>query len=285
MLEIIYLYEEIWEIYSELWFLELQGMKDDVGFIRLVKLLGECLKKEDLLFSNLIRKYKYDYDKIIGVIMNNREIDNDDVRKRLYDYVVMYKMVYSKSINNYKSIDKLNRLYMSGFRNMYLLYFSYLEEFINIEIDDRNKALLLNLKYMESFYNHDMESVLVMNNFNVPINNYVDIDVVDSIVNLSYGMDEVKANYIDILLGLVVDILDINDDEYDKNRDTVMRYQCMFRACSCLIGDDEFENIGVLKLLFDRVNDNNRKSCELIISMINNRYKDMERVRRLSLNR
>lgn len=283
MVEIVCLYEEIWEIYSKLWLLELQGMKDDTSFNNLVELLNECINKENDLFNNLIKTNKYDYDKIIDMIMSNNDIYNEDIKKRFYDYVMVYKIVYSKNINNCKDIDKLNRLYMFGFRNMYLLYFSYLEEFIDKEMDVKVKAELLNLKYIEAFYNHDMESMLMINNFNVPINNYVDIDVVDSLVNLSYGMEEIKANYTDIIMGIVVDMLEILDNDYYDKIIFLIKNQCMFRACSSLISDDDFEKIDILKLLFERINNDNKKSAELIISMINNRFNDMERVKRISL--
>lgn len=290
MEEIINLYEEIWEISCELKLLELQGRNNDECFKKLVDEFKKCLVLERKLIDRLVKDYGYDYDKIVDMILNSKDIIDDSVRKRMYDSVTLYKLLYDERLNINDGLSRMNKLYNSCFKNMYLMYFSFLQEFIDREIDGNKKLSLLDLKYYESYFNHDMESVLVLNNFNVPVDNYIDLDIANQLANLSNGMDEVLANYVDIILGIVCEILDVNDSSYDDNVELVriVKNQCMFRACLSLISEDELKMISeeINRIINSKNNGSNKNSVKLINSInsiINMRMRDKERVRRLSL--
>ena len=143
------------------------------------------------------------------------------------------------------------------------------------------------MKYYDAFFNHDMESVLILYNFNIPIFNYVDLDIAGQLADLDNGIDEVVVNYIDIILGLVFEILDIKDVDYNDSSQFIclVKNQCMFRACLSLISEEDYMIISdeIKKIMDSKINVENKNSVKLINSIINMRNKDRERVRRLSL--
>jgi len=275
---------DIWNIFRELELLELQGKKNENDFRELIDKLNKFILLEKKLIEDMVKKYNYNYDLVMDLILNNSDID-DNVKKRLHDCIIMYK--FDKGIRDKTYEYKLNKLYSSCFKNMYLLYFSNLQEFIDNEIDYNRKIGLLDLKYYDSYFNCDMESILILYNFNVPAVSYVDIDIAGQIANLSNGMDDVIAIYLDIILGFVFDILDIKDRDYCDNNGLVclIKNQCMFRACLSLISEEHYMMISdeIKKIINSKMNDENKNSVMLVNSIINMRNKDRERVRRLSL--
>lgn len=168
MEELLLLYYEINNIYLELYKLELSKNKDNAMFIEFVNLLKEKIDEEKNLVKEIIDDNEDMYDYLYEI---DKEVDTA-FAKRVSDYI-RFNNDLNMEIESDDDIDRINytKLYIICSRNIFLIYMSFLQECI--EIDDELRERLLNFKYCNSFINHDVENSLVMNNFSVGKENYV----------------------------------------------------------------------------------------------------------------
>ena len=163
MKEIMALYYEINNIYLELYKLELSGNKDSADFFELVSLLKEKIMDEKELFDKM--KGTYDCSKI-----DVSKLDSP-YAKRFADYATFS---YDTGIdiedeNTKEKVDVSNyaKIYKACSQNLFLIYLSYLQELLDMDYYSSLRDKLLNYKYFNSFLFHDVESVLIDNNFNI----------------------------------------------------------------------------------------------------------------------
>lgn len=277
------LYCEIKLLYIQLCELENSSKKEESLYISLVDLLKNKINEENNLIKELINYYNNDIYKVY------RLVDTSDIRKRLLDSINMYEC-----INGDNTLDKdemleqmrLDRLHISCYRGMNLIYYSFLQEYIDLGMCSDIKESLLKIKYDNSFNNHDMESELVNNNFNIPRVNYIILNLV--VDTLRIENNEILLDcFAERILTSLVDILNIKDIDYSDNKKKVLSInnQCILRAGLVMLKDNDYmELVDEMNDIINRYSSSdNSISISIVNSILGNRIKDRERVRRLSL--
>lgn len=288
--EILRLYYEINSIYLELYKLELNGKKDSIEFIELVNFLREKIEKEkklfDLFYNNL--------DENLSCSILD---DEEPFAKRINDYMNFYDALnipISEEDDEDTIVEKTYdiqyaKLYKSCSRNIFLIYLSFLQEYIDMDDFSYLRSKMLSFKYYNSFINHDVESCLVDLNFEVAEVNYVnlyiiaetlgiDIDICDNLI-LDCFKDSIEIT--------VNQILSINDSDYgnDNVRAMSINNQSMLRAALSLMSKSEYakNKDWMFELINSLTNDNNTIGLNIINSIISGMDKDKSRVKKISL--
>jgi len=295
MEEILMLYYEINNIYLELYKLELNGNIDNSIYLELVDLIKEKIDEEKELFKDLCESIDdLEYENLCN-------LDNETVNpfaKRIVDYM-RFNNVLNMEINEYddeeirdKKNDVINygKLYIVCNRNLFLIYLSFLQESIDLENCFDIKRGLLNYKYHNSFINHDVENELILNNFKIDRVNYVNLYFISRMFKLQQDIvDKIIIDcFYDTVIITIINLLLVTDMEYESNIDrkiVSINNQCMLRAVLTLFNEKDFSKIqdNVYNIINNLVDDNNKISYNIIISILNDRKKDKSRVRKLSL--
>ena len=284
MEELLLLYYEINNIYLELYKLELNRNIDSSMFIEFVNLLKDKINDEKNLIMDIIDSddemynYLYDLDKDVDTTF----------AKRVSDYV-RFNDEIEMEIETDEDIEivKYTKLYSICSRNVFLIYMSFLQEYIDLGDDLREK--LLNFKYCNAFINHDVEDSLVRNNFNVGKDNYVNLYFAGRLLKLDY--DEVDKIIVDCLKNTIIvtisQLLLINDVEYnyDDKRAISVNNQCMLKAGLSILSEKEYMlfAMDVENIINKFVNDNNIISLSIVNDIIRNRKNNKCRVKKISL--
>ena len=180
---------------------------------------------------------------------------------------------------------RLDRLYIECYRNMNLLYYSFLQEYIDLDAFLNIRDYLLNNKYNNSFVNHDIESQLVCNNFSVPKVNYVILNLVVDALRIENN-EMMLDCFAERILTSICCILSIKDSDYNNDKNIVLSIdnQCILRAGLAMINDTDYDMLtDEINSIINRNNRNNIISMMIVNSILINRSKDKERVKRLSL--
>lgn len=286
--KIINLYYEINNIYLDLYKLELSGMKKDDSFIRLVQLLKRKILEEKRLFS------KIDDDTCMEIFDVLSKNSDDALSMRICDYIV-YNVSsldfkeYCDDSSDEELLSKLRELYIICNNNVFLVYLSMIQEYLNSDIDSGLRDLLLNLKYYNSFTKHDIEGILVECNFGVAKENYVNLYLIADSLGLGFELSKevIMDNLLTIINVVCMQLLNINDSDYisiDKLAISINE-KCMLRACLALLNEFDYERIKrlILSNIKDNSNDNNTVSRQIIDNILCNRKKDKGRVKKLSM--
>lgn len=283
MKKILMLYYEINSIYLELYNLELNGNMNSDAFRDLVSLLKEKILEEKELFDKI--KGEYDYSKL--------DVGNLDspYSKRFADYA---SYDYDTDVDDSEMRDRVeisyySQIYKASSQNLFLVYLSYLQELVEMENYSFIRDKLLNYKYFNAFLFHDVESVLIDNNFNVNKINYVNIDFMASLFrNKVKNVDSIILDcYYDTIMTTIEQLLSIKDIEYGNNDKLTisLNNQCMLRAALGLISERDYESVS--KYIYDYVSeltrDDNSMSLNIVNSILNERSKNKERIRRISM--
>lgn len=284
MNELFLLYYEINNIYLELYKLELNNKKDNAMFIELVNLLKEKIDEEKKIIKDIIYSdedmYEYLYD-----------LDNDvdtAFAKRISDYVRFNNDLDIEIESDEDIQDMINytKLYIICSRNIFLIYMSFLQEYIDLDNDLRER--LLNFKYCNSFINHDVENSLVMNNFSVGKENYVNLYFLGRLLKMDNNdVDKIILDCLrDTIIITIKQLLLISDIEYgdDDKRAISVNNQCMLKASLSIISDNEY-NLFVGEInnfIRNNSNDNNKISVGIVDDIINDRIKNKSRVKKIS---
>ena len=279
---IINLYKEVRNIYLKLYNLELDNKIDGVEYLNLVNLLKDKIKEEKLLIKKLFRYYGDEVYKVCNLI-------NDDfLKKRLMDSLNLYVCLNGEDgLSKEEKLEqmKIDRLFIECYRNMNLIYYSFLQEYIDLDICSDIKDLLLKIKYDNSFVNHDMECQLINNNFNVPQINYVVLNLVIDMLRIENN-DMMLDCFAERILTSIYDILSINDNDYNDNKNIIksINSQCILRAGLVMVNELDFNELfSEINDIINRNTNNNCISLGIVNVLIAKRIKDKERVKKLSL--
>jgi thiaminase len=146
MEDILMLYYEINNIYLELYMMELSDDRNSNMFLELIDLLSEKINEEKELFLELSENIN---DKEYDVLCRLDEVVDNPFTKRIVDYMRFYN-----------DSGDYAKLYVACTRNVYLIYLSFLQEYIDkIEYESLRKGIL-SYKYYNSFICHDVFSVM-----------------------------------------------------------------------------------------------------------------------------
>ena len=288
--EILKVYYQINSIYNNLYKLEYDDKKDSVEFIELLDVLKILILQEKDLFDKLYSQFDdlYEYQ-----VFDN----GDPFVKRLNDFMNFYEALNCR-INDNDSKEEMDdkiynmkcgKLYKSCSRNIFLVYLSFLQEYIDDSNYSYMKDKILAFKYYNGFINHDVEGSLV--DFNCDINkvNYVNVYLIAESLGIDINMcDNVIIDcFKDTIEVTVSQILSMNDIDYnDVNKYAmVINNQAMLRAGLALLGQYDFDkNRQWLLDIISRLSTNdNQISVSLVNSIIGGITKDSTRVMKISM--
>ena len=286
--QIMQLYYEINNIYLELYKLDLDGCRDSDDFQNLINILKEKLNEEERLFELLYDSNEYNN------VCDYLEKEDNPMFARLLDYIKQYETLNNpiyeddddETIADIQMQIKTGKMYSACNKNVFLVYLSFLEECI-----DNNEHLrkqLLGFKYYNSFICHDVETVLINNEFSVGIENYVDLYFVARGLDIPFKLrDEIIIDTcLNTIISMIKTILSISDEERDLEDKMALSLnaECMLRACLSLLSERDYKKIIkiVLSQIDELANDENVLGVNIINSYIDNRKKDKCRVKKMS---
>lgn len=286
--EIIELYYQISDIYRNLSRLEYDGDRNSVHFNELVIILKELVEKEKRLFANLYNEFKN--------IKDYEVVDNGDpFVKRLIDFMNFnVEESIEESDSEEEIINKIYdiqyaKLYKTCSRNVFLVYLSFLHEYIDsldlINLRDK----ILSFKYLNAFVNHDVEECLIDNGFEIEMVNYVNLYFVVETLGLDINMcDQLIFDcFKDTIKITITQILSIKDSDYMNINCHAMSInnQAMLRAGLSLISKSDYEKNKdwIFNMINDLSNQDNQVSLSIINSIIGGIDKDKQRIRKISM--
>ena len=284
------LYYYINNLYQDLCNLEINNKCNSVYYNKLVRDLKIKIMVEKMLCDDLIKELSDgEYDELYIKLEDGGSFFGE----RLLDYLKFHNdedyQVYEEDDD--ETIENINYLKLLSicYVNIYLVYLSYLVEHINAYSFNKLRENLISFKYYNSFKNHDIEKILIDNNFDINKTNYVNIYFMADIINLDQELREniIFSCYFDVICTTISQMLSINDNEYndDKRLSVLINNQCMFRAVLSVMGEYEYNKIknDIFELINDNSNDKNSMSVMIINSILDRRKKDKCRVRKISV--
>lgn len=312
-------------LYNELYKREMAGKKDSTEYKILLNEIKYLLKEEDKLYkeadlnvnkaiawtsyiSNITRITKEDdIETITNQNYNGRTI------KRMLNKLTTYFMSDHNYISNmisdelkdiFEELDNKEELLKECTilsiqmqktfeKDLLYTFLEILKEFINDNKLRIYKPNLIEAIYNISFINKDIESFMIINNFNIPDTLYINSQIVADILNVEDELyNELKNNYfIRIISTQINNLLNIKDTEYsdDIKASSSILKQCLLRAGLSFINTTNIENIKHKFYEFTKspnyLNNyhDNTLSYEIIINCFKNINKDKNKQHILSL--
>jgi len=274
MEDILMLYYEINNIYLELYKMELSYDKDNSMFIELINLLNEKILEEKELFGELCSCID---DEENDILCRLDEVVDNPFTKRIVDYMRFYN-----------DSGDYAKLYVACTRNVYLIYLSFLQEYIDDREYESLRKGILSYKYYNSFICHDVEYSNIVNKFSIERDNYINLYMVVRMLKLD--KEEVDRIIYECLEDTVIEsikkVLSISDIEYndDSRRVISINTQCMLKAGLSMFSEREYELFKdkMFILIESLCTDKNGISVEIVNNIINVRKKSKSRIRKLS---
>lgn len=283
--ELLNVMEEINDIYIKLYKLELTGELNTSYFFELVSELKKLLVKEEDLFNQLVKSSDYEYIK--EHIINEK----GPTFSRINDYIKLYESVNMEVDNSEQKelTNKLRRIYGACSKNVFLVYLSIYQDYIDNILDLEIKERLLSLKYYNAFTKLIIGQLLIENDFKVARENYVDLYLVADMVNIEDmdSYDIILDGNKDVIMGMLEQLFKVTDKAYnDYNVIAASKgIEFMIRACFAILSESEYETIkdDVFNKIYELSNDENNRALEIVDEILEGRIKDKVRVRKISL--
>lgn len=289
--KLIILYKEISSIYNIFRSEEIEGIFPSKKYQYYIDILKDFLEKEKKLFKELFESD--DYEEIKGFIFDGQGSDIS----RMKDYIKTYETLKfdicgvddEDAVKGEQATMKLAKLTISCLKNMFLVYGTFFQDYVNYSKDDVMKEKLLRIKYYNIFTKHEMEEVFIDYNFNIP-DNYVYVDVYLVAETLGIKISEcdeiILENYISSLLNIIMQLMDLDDSSYkDSNvKAVVMNAYFMIEGCLALISDKDYSlnEEKILERIEESRNNTNEKGAEMIMDLIRSRKYCQTKVRKIS---
>ena len=286
--KIVLLYQEINNIYMELYGLEYAGKKGEAEFIELVVLLNQLVMKERELFAEL-------YGELDGVSYMVID-DGSSFSRRMIDYINFYEAqnipIYEDDCEE-EIIDKVYdmkyaKLYQVCSKNVFLVYLSFLQECIDSETYISIRDKFLSYKYYNAFINHDVEECLIERDFEIERVNFISLYFIAESLGIDVKMcDNIILDCFKDTIEITVNqILAINDTDYndDDKKAISINNQSMLRAALSLMNRKDYEENKewLFKMINGLVTTNNNVSLNIINSIVDGIVYDRGRVRKIS---
>ncbi|MBQ2872534.1 MAG: hypothetical protein IJE89_00870 [Bacilli bacterium] len=289
--KLVSLYSEISDIYIKLCSEEIWRSNVSNSFKNLVKLLREKVNEEKILFEKLFDSD--DYEEMKTIIFD----EDNSTMLRMRDYIKTYEALNitieefdsEEIIEDKKLTMKIAKLMCSCVRNIFLVYSSFVDEFVSNNNIPELRERLLTIKYYNTFTKHDIEDVLLEYNFKVPLENYVDVYLVAETLGINISeCDEAILNcYLDVIDGMINQLMEFNDSDYnDYNKlAAIANASFMLQASFALISKKDY--LANKEKIYEKIeelkNGKNNKSANMIYEIINKRKICQARVKKVSM--
>ena len=284
------LYSEIGDIYLNLCNEEIQGLIFGKAYKYLVSLLKEKTKEEKKLFKEL-----YDsecFEQIKSLIFEEDNI----ITMRLKDYIKAHDELNvdidgiedEEELLDKQLSMKMSKLISTCTKNIFLVYSSFLDEYVRENNNSEIKDRIIAIKYYNSFTKHYMEEVLLDYNFNIPLENYVDVYFVAETLGIDVAECDqiILDSYIVVIEEIIEQLMSFVDSDYDDYNKlaAIMNAIFMLQACFALLSEKDylFNEEKILEKIDELRNEKNDRSAKGILEIINMREKCQSRVMKLS---
>ena len=277
---------EIDNIYLKLCRLELLGELNSNYFFELVGALKIALIKEEELFSQFVKTLEF------GFVKEEIVNESGSIFSRFKDYIKLYDTVNMEldDMEQEELAAKLRKIYESCSKNIFLIYLSFLQEYIDTTDNVEMKERMLNLKYYNAFTKLIIGQILIENDFRVSKNNYVDLYLVADLTKIDSDVDSydvILDGNINVINEMLKQLFSIDDKRYnDLNVIAASKgIEFMIRACFSLLSNNEYESIkdDIFVAIDELSNNKNNRAGEIVNSIIESRTVDRCRVRKVSL--
>lgn len=279
--------EDINTIYLSLFSFEKFNDRENGYFFELVNDLKVFLIKEENIFNDLVDKLGLSYVKEVLVD------EKGPISNRIKSCISRYEDKNTKDTDEFNDDEKMvcdvRMLYKTCTRNIFLVYLSYLQEYIDTTEDKVMREKLLNLKYYDAFIKLEIGEILINNDFYIGKTNYVDLYLVADLLrmknNITYEM--IADAHWSALKEMITQLFSIDDDKYSDYNIVVAskNVEFMIRACLSIINDKEFDYIqDEIFLLIDELStDDNEMAFNIMDRVLEERNRDKCRVMKISL--
>lgn len=277
--------EQIHDIYSQLYKLEILGGINDSHFFTLVKNLKQLLIIEEELFNQLVLLPEYNHIK--EYIFEESGL----LFARFKDYITIYDNRSSVSddeeINNITNAAR--KIYLSCSQNIFLIYLSFIQEYIEtIDKTDLRERMLC-LKYYSAYTKLEMGKILIENDFQIPRENYVDLYLVADMVKMkdADSFDTILDAHFSVIMEMLPQLLCIKDQQFkDINMVIAAKsIEFMIMANLSLLSESDFEFIkdNIFEVINENSNDDNKIASEIMDNILNSRLKYKSKIKKISL--
>ena len=271
--ELIRITKSIRNIYYRLHYLESIGKKNSEEYLKNLDYLKIAIEVEDEIY-NLCPDYRKSFE-AIGEVMKAQEskrplkkfdgilLESDDelIKNRIQDTLFnkitfgkSFEQILQRSFNlvyfNEKLIEKIQEtisIYdaIATDAKRFSLYF--IDEAQETKENKMVKKQLLKSFYNIVFTDKRMELDLLSNQFNLSRNLYFNSDLAATFSEVdNETFQNMKDKYgTDILVNTIIELLEINDDEYFNENNTAkgLILQSIIRAFLLIVGEDSVFNI------------------------------------------
>lgn len=283
--DLMNLMDEINEIYLKLFRLELLGEINSSYFISLVGDLKKLMVHEETSFKKFIKSSEYEIVK--EWLLNN----NSNIAKRFREYVSLYEcfdgMSEIEEVN--KSTSEISKLYRACSRNIFLVYLSFVQEYIDTVKDNELREKMLSLKYYNAFKNLDIGNLLIEYSFSVPRVNYIDLYLTAEFIKMddADSFDTILDANLSVITEMMKQLFEIDDIQYQDDNVLVAakNIEFMIMACFALLSESDYEFIKdrIFDIMNENSNSNNSKASDIIDNILDSRAIYKGRVRKISL--
>lgn len=282
--DLLALMEEIDGLYIKLYKLECLGEINSGYFFDVVTVLKNKIDRERQLFDEFVNCSDY------SEIKEYLEDEKGPVFLRFKEYIKLYDELNIDADNEEERMLTLGfrTLYKSCYKNLFLLYFSLFQEYIETIDYPLLKERMLALKYYHAFTKLDLGEILIENDFHVARENYIDLYlVVDSVKIGEYDNYAILLeSQLEVILDMLKQFLTISDEQYkDYNMIAASKgIEFLIRACLSMLSTKDYENIkdNIFMVIDELSNDKNTKVVDIVENILENRMLDKARVRKLS---
>ena len=273
--------DDINEIYIKMFKLESLRETDGNYFKTLISDLKTLLSLEQEEFEKFVNSYEY------LVVKDWISKDGSTVAARLREYVSLSD---GKNDKDDIGAKKIKKLYETCLQDVFLIYLSFVQEYIDTMDDVASREKMISLKYYNCFKNLDMQNLLIQYNFCVPKENYVssylvaDFVKVEDVDNSEILLDAKFS----VLMDLIQQLFKVRDVQYNDPNVSVAakNIEFMIMACFSMINEDDYECIR--DNIFDTINScsntENDKASDIMDVILDSRNSYKSRVRKISLN-
>lgn len=277
---------DIYLIYLELFRLDLRGNKGNSQYLSLIKSLKDKIDEEKELYE-LLAQNRDSFNKLLNYVKNK---PTQILFLRMYGY-----MVFNEEDDSIREeVDdedyKFRRLYSACNNDLFLVYLSFFQDYIEDNGYVTIRDGLIYTKYYNSFINPDLEEYLIDKKFEVSKINYARSYFVSSILLMDeqVTLDAILEGYKDAIAVAMASLLNIEDDSYnDEDRMVdIISSQCMLRAGLSMLSNKQYESLkdGIYRVLNELSTGENNISVSIVNSIITDRVKDKIRARRIFTN-
>ena len=273
--------------------MECNGYKGSDLFVKTLSSLNEKISLEERLFRQFVNSDEYEQVKGDIDIYCKKE----EFFLRIRDQITLYDVCCLKNESDDEEtlemkdiIEKTGQIFDISSKNIFLLYAYFLDNTIDKLVVRSLKRKLLSIKYYNCMIKHNLENVLLNNNFNFAADIYSDLYLKIDLMRMDeeYTTKVILDSYMTSINSSIENLMANADSEYSTNEGMLavsINYQCLLKAVFALMSEYEYRILedDIIVKIEELRNEDNDGMVENIMDIIDNRNEYRSKVKKLSL--